>query len=166
MLFDKLWRAQRQSRIRSEKILEQYEADLRQVRDTRFPTELERQNAISKIEADYGFATTTDDEFDVISTRITVKNARKLGIPLPPHPAPEHQFEYGKDLWYFNEITGNTVLTEVGQFQVRQAIRKEQTERLQHRMRYVSLVGAPIVAFLSGLIGALVGYFAVRHSIR
>jgi hypothetical protein len=163
MLFDKLWWAYRTSRRRTEKREKEYEAKLEKARLATYKNDIDRHNAFSEIEGKYGFESMVDEEFDVISTRITIDKARKLGIPLPPKPSREHPYEYGKDPWYFNEITGSTTLTELGLFQVREAIRKEQTERLQHRMRYLNLVAAPVVSFLSGLIGALLG-LAVRHS--
>lgn len=166
MIFDKLWRAERKSRELDRQLREQFEPLLQKAHKATYENDNQRQNAIVSIQMEWDFEKEFNDTVDVVSTEITVRKARKLGIPLPPRPPDPTDYDLTKDLWYTSGVTGNTVLTEIGQHQLRQAIRKEQQDRLQHRMRYVSVVAAPIVSFLLaliGLIGTLIGYIAVRR---
>ena len=171
MIFDRWWREARKAAHRQRQRNRKYEELLGKARAVVYETDLARRNALAALDADFYFDAQTDNTLDILATEITVNKARGLGIPIPPRPSKyqmeDDEHDNAKENWTFNAVTGDVTLTEVGQFQLRQAIRKEETERLQHRMRFVSLVVNPLLAFVVALLGVLAtvfAYLAGRHA--
>lgn len=102
-----------------------------------------------KIEMLLSDASLTYDEYqDEITSLVTqhlLRRAKKLLLPIPDY---SHE-----DLWEHSGFSNRLVLTEKGIFDLKSKIRSEEKENLQLYL--------PWVAAITGVIGALTGFFAI-----
>jgi len=161
MIFDELWRAERKAIKEDERLSKLYKPALREAKKKNDQREFEA------LEGDYQRALRFNNGPEVIRTTRLVRRARNLGIILPTKPDWQPPSYHDNEHWLFNVMHGGYILTEKAEFDLRQVIRKEESEQLEHRMRYISRIIIPLtglLATITGLIGTLIGYFAVHHS--
>jgi post-segregation antitoxin (ccd killing protein) len=102
-----------------------------------------------------------DHEIAVCNHRQLIREAERLGIPVPrfdgADSAAEAMARSGPPLWERSDLTGIYVLSRAAQATLRAEIRKEKKERGELWLRWV-----PFVATLAGLVGSLIGLFAIK----
>jgi hypothetical protein len=149
MMFYRLWRAERRDDRAHEKLRQKFELNAAEKLEPE-----ERQAQLSS----YISAQNQINEAECLRTHLLVKKARRLGVAVPPSAS---GYE-GNDDWNFNEATGDFTLRRETELRLMREVRKEEMERLQHRMRWVSQVAIPII----GLIGSLMGLISLIHALR
>lgn len=160
MIFDELWRAERYAKKENERLSQIWEPALRAARKKH------DQREVDQIMADYALGRRFNNGPEVIRTTQLVKRARNLGIILPPKPDWTPPNYHDNENWLFNIMKGGYVLTDAAEFELRQKVRKEENEILDHKMRYISRVVVPVIGLLgalTGLIGTLIGYYFAMH---
>ncbi len=151
MIFDRLWRAERRDEKALKKLRQKFQPEIDAVKNK------EWEEARFDL-ADYILAQSQINEADRLRTRILIKKARRLGVAIPPDAT---GYEDNDD-WNFNQATGYSTLTRSAELRLAREIRKEEMDRLQHQMRWVSQVAIPII----GLIGSLMGLISLIHALR
>lgn len=123
------------------------------------------RNQLAEVDNNYYNDLLEIDEDHVFRTDHLVRRAHRLDIPVPPqYESGTEQFNED-DNWYFNQMTGNSTLTTKAWRELVEAIRKEEMARLEHQMRWVSHVIAPVLGLLIGLTGAIMGLISLIHSL-
>jgi hypothetical protein len=162
MIFDELWRAERHAKKENEKLSQVFEPAHKAAKKKN------DQREVEQLLVDYSLARRLNNGPEVIRTTRLVKRARNLGIILPSLPDWKPPNFHDNENWIFNIMKGGYVLTDAAEFELRQKVRKEENERLDHKMRYISRVVVPVIGLLgaiTGLIGTLIGYYlAVHHT--
>jgi len=156
VIFDQLWRTKRREKEIDKRLREQYHPLLEAAKKTK------DQNQYQMVLGEFLAQRDLNDEAEHLETEMLVKRARKLGIPVPPRPYVYDDHASENEFWEVNFMTGNCYLKEETELRLRREIRKEEVERLEHQMRWVSQVVIPII----GLIGALMGLISLVHSLR
>jgi hypothetical protein len=151
MMFDRLWWAERRDDKAREKLRQKFKPEI----DATEKKGWEEQRADL---ADYIFAQNQISEAERLRTRILIKKAHRLGVAIPPNAT---GYEDNDD-WNFNQATGDSTLTRSAELKLAREVRKEEMERLQHQMRWVSQVAIPII----GLVGSLMGLISLIHALR
>jgi ABC-type uncharacterized transport system involved in gliding motility auxiliary subunit len=151
-----LWRAKRREKKIDERLRQHYHPLLEAAEKTK------DQNQYQKVLGEFLDLRDVNDEAEHLETEMLVDRARKLGIPVPPRPNVYDERASENEFWEVNFRTGNCYLKEETELRLRREIRKEEVERLEHQMRWVSQVIIPII----GLIGALMGLISLVHSLR
>jgi ABC-type uncharacterized transport system involved in gliding motility auxiliary subunit len=151
MIFDKVWWAWRKSDKRHKRVQRHYKPFFEAARKE---SDEKYQEVLSQFTAE---ADLIPDPRALIAKRL-ISRARNLGIPTPSEYPNNDGFD---ERWNFNQANGELTLTEEAELTLRREIRREEHERLQHRMRWVSLVIVPII----GLIGAIMGLISLIHSL-
>lgn len=155
MIFDELWRAERRTKKKAKRIKETYLPLLEAAKK-------EDEEKYQSTLADFFFESDLNDEAASLRTDRLVKRARKLGIPIPAKPNPWATDPVNNVSWEFNSTTGNFYLSDKAELELTREVRKEELERLQHQMRWVSQVIIPLI----GLIGAIMGLISLIHSLK
>jgi len=142
MIFDELWRKQWQ-RDRLQRL---YDRDVKRAlkRNDYKAAESIREEAAH-------FLNEADEGLQFSNSQRLIDRARRLPIPLPDY----------NDAQSWDNSWGRRVLTRKGQADLLREIRKEETERLEHRMRWVKIVLIPIGTFLIGVVST---YFAMKRN--
>lgn len=158
MIFDELWRAERQAEKKlkrcTEKNIPLIEAAKKEKDKTGYGSLLiDFLDEMDRIR----------NEVRYIRTKRLVDRARKLGIHLPLRPDSLSGYDqYDRDYWYLSSVTGISYLTEKAELDLTREVRKEEDEGLGHQMRWVREVIIPII----GLIGAIMGLISLVHSLK
>jgi biopolymer transport protein ExbB/TolQ len=151
MIFDRLWRAERKDAKALKELRQKYKPELDAAEKKGWE---DQQGELSA----YRFETDLINGAECLRTELLVKKARRLGVAVPPHP-PRYE---ENDSWNFNRSTGDQTLSTEAESRLTREIRKEEIERLQHQMRWVSQVAIPVI----GLIGSLMGLISLIHALR
>jgi hypothetical protein len=155
MIFDALWRAERSANKKRKKLHETLDPKIQTAKKEK--KENEYQSLLSEyfMESDL-----IRDIPDSMRTERLVRRATKLGIPIPPQPSYKNLDE--DEHWEANPVTGSFYLQEKAFSELTRAIRKDEIERLEYQMRWVSRVVIP----LTGLIGTIMGLISLLHSLK
>jgi len=86
------------------------------------------------------------DLIEAITSHVLVRRAVRLDLPVPSK----------SEDWERSEFTGEQYLSQEGRKGLRQAIRKEETERHEEWARWLKVL-APFLAALTGVTGAAIG---------
>jgi hypothetical protein len=159
MIFDALWRAERTATKKRKKLHETLDPKIQTANKEKKGHEYE-----SLLSEYFMESNIIRDMPDSMRTERLVRRARKLGISVPPQPSHENLDE--DEYWEANPVSGSFYLTEKAFSELTRAIRKEEIERLEYQMRWVSRVFAPIVGLAIGLIGAIMGLISLIHSLK
>lgn len=141
MMFE-LWRAQ----FRRNKLERAYNRDIK-----RATKEKDWKRAEQLREEAAHYLSEANDEIQFFNSLNLLKRARGLPIPIPDY-SDEQSWENN---W------GRRMLTSKGQADLLREIRKEETERLEHRMRFVKIVVIPVGTFILGVLGT---YLTMKHN--
>jgi hypothetical protein len=126
MIFDRLWRAERRAAKEDKRIHDHYEPLM---------------EAAEKAKDDQGYAsalsallyeTDLNDEPELIRTERLVREARKLGIPLPAKPDRQDAERIADPNWVFNSHNGNWYFSENKELELRKQVREESDARFAH----------------------------------
>jgi hypothetical protein len=159
----RLWSAERKQLKESKRIREKYHPLLDAAKKRN------DQNAYQSALAEMRFESDDNDGADILRTHIYISRARKLSLPIPVRLDRDHADFDSDENWEENPMNGEVYLTDKGLLEIGRAIRKEEMERLEHTMRWVTRVVLPLIGLfvsLSGLIGTTVGYIAVKHGLK
>jgi len=143
MIFDELWRKQ-WHRDKLQRFYDKEIGKLAKAKDHREAEELRQEAAHYVHEA--------DQDLDFMRSWMLIKRARRLQVPLPPYS--------DKQAWH--DFWGRISLTPKAYDDLRNAIRKEEGQRLEHRMRWVKEVIIPILSALSVIGSLIVAYTALK----
>jgi len=147
MILDRLWWAERRDAEALRELRQKFKTQIDAAQTKGWE---ERQADLR----DYISAQNYINDAECLRTSILIKKARRLGIVIPPN-ATGHD---DNNDWSFNQATGDLTLSAEAELRLTREIRKEEMERLQHRMRWVN----PII----GLIGSLMGLISLIHALR
>jgi hypothetical protein len=150
MILDRLWWAERRDAKALKELRDKYKSALEAAEKLE---EEERQATLS----DYFFERDLIEDAECLRTDLLVKKARRLGIAVPASPP---RYEDNED-WNCNRTTESCTLTREAELRLVREIRKEEMERLQHQMRWVSQVVIPII----GLLGTFMGLYSLIHAL-
>jgi len=155
MIFDELWRGERRARRTRKQIEAEYKPQIEAAKQRH--DESEHGRLVS------GYLSELDcnDEPDVIRTERLVRRARKLGLPIPPKPHIDGDALAKNKAWVLNQYSGNFTLSDEAGLELTRAVRREEKERLEHQMRWVTGVVLPII----GLIGTLMAAISLIHAL-
>jgi hypothetical protein len=156
MMFDDLWRAERRERKRAKELRDEYYPLLDAAKKAKDSARYQ------EVLGEFHACMDLNDEGTRMRTELLVHRARRLGIPVPPRPVADSDEVFENESWEVNTTTWNFYLKDEAELKLRREIRKEEVERLQHQMRWVSQVIIPLI----GLIGALMGLISLLHSLR
>lgn len=157
MIFDRLWWAERRHKEKEARLKAQYQPKLEEAKRAK------DQKAYAEILNEWYVESKLDDACEGLRSHKLVEKARKLGISIPAQPPLDDNEALDTDEnWNFNEYTGSLTLNEAAEFKLRRDIRKEEMEKLQHQMRWVSQVVIPLI----GLLGTMMGLIALLHALR
>ena len=151
MIFDQLWRAERRDARARKKLLEKFQPLLDAAAK-------QGQKGHYAVLADYSNKSNMINEAEHLESALLVQKARRLGVALPPFPKGIED----NDDWIQNLVKCSLSLRRASKLNLMKEVRKEEMERLQHQMRWVSQVVIPII----GLIGALMGLISLIHALR
>jgi hypothetical protein len=160
MIFDERWRAECHAKRENERLSTVFEPAMKAAKKKN------DQREVEQLSADYSLARRLNNGPEIIRTARLVKRARNLGIILPPLPDWKAPNFHDNENWLFNIMKGGYVLTDAAEFELRQKVRKEENERLDHKMRYISRVVILVIGLLgavTGLVGTLLGFYLVIH---
>ena len=156
MIFDRLWWAERRDRKKEGKLKAIYQPKLEAAKKAGDHASYE------EILSEWHFESQGDDRYETLKTDLLVKRARRLGIPVPFKPSWDDPENNNWDYWDMNQNTGSYTLKAKAELDLRREIRKEELERLQYAMRWVSQVVIPLI----GLIGSVMGLLALIHALK
>lgn len=151
MRFDSLWWAERRDDKAREKLRQKFKPEID-------AAEKKGSEELRADLADYIFAQNQINEAERLRTRILIKKAHRLGIAIPPNAT---GYEDNDD-WNFNQATGDSTLTRSAELRLAREVRKEEMERLQHQMRWVSQVAIPIIGLVDSFMGLISLIYALR----
>jgi hypothetical protein len=142
MIFDELWRKE----CKCNKLQRSYDKDIKlAIKEKNYKRAEElKEEAAHFVSGHY-------DEIDALRSRKLVKQAIKLQIPRP-----NFQDETSWTHWYYGYV-----LTDKAYNELRSLIMKFQSERLEHRMRWVKIVLIPVGTFI---IGVLATYYTMKRN--
>ena len=112
------------------------------------------QSALSAFMSEIQFI----DEPELIRTERLLRRARKLGILIPSKPGFDSPERDNDPYWDFNQSNGNWFLSDGAELELGQRVRKEESERFEHRWRRVTRFAVPIGSLMVGLAGILAGW--------
>jgi hypothetical protein len=148
MIFDELWRAQRE-RTKLHKTFDPLISKAEQ--EKRWD---DSQSLISEFLMERNVI---DDKISWIETKRVRKRAEKFGVPIPPLS--------DKECWE-EGFTPNTVrLKPEARIRISEQVRKERRARIEDRMLWVDYLG-PLVSPLTGLLGVVIGLVALLRSCK
>jgi hypothetical protein len=143
MIFDEIWRKE----WKRNRMQRSYDRDIKLA-----TKEKNHKHAEDLKEEGAHFWSGHNDEIDALRSRKLVAQAIRLRIPRP-----DYTDETSWTNWYYGYV-----LTDKGYNELRSRIMKFQSERLEHRMRWVKIVLIPLGTFI---IGVLTTYFTMKHNL-
>ncbi|HTZ72310.1 MAG TPA: hypothetical protein VMB47_00185 [Candidatus Aquilonibacter sp.] len=156
MLFDNLWRAERRQAKRSVQLKKKFKPLIESAKRNK-DAELAQE-----LEEEWWTESKLNDDADDMRSRVLIKEARKLGIEVPTKPSFSALSDYDDEKWYLNDATGNCFLTDKAYADLFRHVRKEKSDLLDYRMRYVTRVVVPV----TGLIGTIMGLISLIYAIE
>jgi hypothetical protein len=147
MIFDQIWRAERAEKSET-RIRNFYHPKLEAAKKAN--DEKEYQSLLASMYFEHDI----NEHAEVLRTVQLERRARRLGIEIPPKPGPNVD---DNAKWFYNNVTGEFTFAPKGELEITREIRKEEIERLQFKMRWVSQIVIPI----TGLIGTIIGLISV-----
>jgi hypothetical protein len=143
MIFDQIWREE----WKRDRLQRSYDKDINKlVKVQKF------KDAANLREEAAHFVNEADQDLDCLRSRRLVKKAIRLQIPRPDFKDETSWTQWGEYGY---------VLTDKGYDELRSRIMKFQSERLEHRMRWVKLVLIPLGTFIIGILGT---YFTMKRN--
>ncbi len=144
MIFDELWRAQRERR-KTNKTFDRLIDKAKKQKNLE-----ERESLISELFMERDII---NDKINWIETRRLEEKAEKFGVPIPPLS--------DKESWEEGYAPNTVRLRREARIRITDQIRKERRARIDDRMLWVERL-AP----LTGLVGAVIGLIATLRSCR
>src|ERR1700730_5300569 len=151
MIFDQLWRAERRDARARKKLLEKFQPLLDAAAK-------QGQKGHYAVLADYSNKSNMINEAEHLESALLVQKARRLVVALPPFPKGIED----NDDWIQNLVKCSLSLRRASKLNLMKEVRKEEMERLQNQMRWVSQVVMPIIS----LIGSLMRLISLIQALR
>jgi hypothetical protein len=151
MMFDRLWWAERRDAEALKKLRHKFKPQF----------DAAQTKGSEEVQADlrdYISAQNYINEAECLRSKLIIRKAHRLGIAIPPNAT---GYEDNDD-WNFNQATGDLTLSAEAALRLTREVRKEEMERLQHQMRWVSQAAIPVIGF----IGSLMGLISLIHALR